>query len=155
MVRTPVPSPTPAGRGTSSTGGPQQVPGLAAQALEEAKQRAIGARLAAEAAAKVAEDLEAIVRELEGPTLGPIGTPRRTQATEYPPAPGPDQNRWWFAREYPGLEDGIWTAAALESQGVNPSIPRARGLLVGFRTSDPVLHRGKDTGVQTTVVHWY
>ena len=157
MVRTPAHSPTPAGRGSNAQGGPQQTQGLAAQALEEARARAVGARLAAEQALRVAEDLEGIVRELENftTTTEPIGTPRRTASTEYPPNPAADLNRWWFAREYPNLEDGIWTAAALEGAGVNPAVPQAKGLLAGSKGCDPALRKAKETGVQTTIVHWY
>ena len=135
--------------------GSQDDPALRAAAIAEAQARALGARLAAAEAERVALELERIVRELEGGPLTPEGTPRSTEATEFPPYPSQSGNRWWFAREYPELEDGILTAKGLQNEGVDPEVPRARGSLLGFKTSDPTLRRAKETGVRTSVVHWY
>ena len=151
MVRRPGRSESPQARGTGS----QDDPGLREAAIAEAKARALGARLAAAEAERVALELERIVRELEGGPLTPLGTPRSTEATEFPPNPSQSGYRWWFSREFPALEDGIWTAKALQNEGVDPEVPHAQGLLLGFKTSDPTLRRAKETGVKTSIVHWY
>ncbi len=149
--RRPGPNPTQE-RGSGSQDDPAE---LRAAAIAEAQARALGARLAAAEAERVALELERIVRELEGGPLTPLGTPRSTEATEFPPNPSQSGYRWWFSREFPALEDGIWTAKALQNEGVDPEVPHAQGLLLGFKTSDPTLRRAKEAGVQTSIVHWY
>ena len=77
-----------------------------------------------------------------------------TSAVEWPPAPNQAGLRFWFARSFPGLEDGIYTAEALENRGVDPDKAKAEGLLAGFKTEAPTLRRAHATGVGQSVVFW-
>ena len=83
---------------------------------------------------------------------GSVGT--STSAVQWPPAPNQAGLRFWFARSFPGLEDGIYTAEALENRGVDPDQSQAEGLLQGFKTEAPVLRRAHATGVERSVVYW-
>ena len=111
----------------------------AAHAAEAAALAFAAASAAAEAAANAAAYPEAATSTL---------------AVPWPPPPSSSGLRFWFARGYPHLEDGIYTFPALANKGVDPERPAAEGLLAGWKTADPVLRRARATGVDRTVVYW-
>ena len=113
-------------------------------AAEAAAQAATAAARAAEAAAAAAEASEEGARNVD----------TSTDAVPWPPSCSPSGLRYWYARGYPGLEDGIYTFDALASCGVDPDKPAATGLLEGFKTPEPTLRRARSTGVRATVVFW-
>ena len=121
-------------------------PGSAArQAAEAAAQAAIAAARAAEAAAFAA-------RAAEDPAASPVDT--SLEAVPWPPSCSPSGLRFWYARGYPGLEDGIHTFDALVSCGVDPERPAPVGLLEGFKTPEPTLRRARNTGVRVSELYW-
>ena len=77
-----------------------------------------------------------------------------TGAVQWPPAPSESGLRFWYARGYPHLENGIYTASALAARGVTPERPAAEGLLAGWKTADPVLRRAQASGTYRSVVFW-
>ena len=77
-----------------------------------------------------------------------------TDAVQWPPSPSALGLRFWYARGYPGLEDGIYTTLAPTNRGVDPEKPAATGLLDGFKTPEPALRRAQNTGVSETSVYW-
>ena len=118
----------------------------AAQAAAEAAEVAAQAALAAAEAAVTIES-----KSTEGDTKGEA----REESAEWPPAPNLAGLRFWFARDFPNLPDGLHTCESLRRRGVDPDHPKARGWLVGFETGEPVLRRAQETGERTTVIHWW
>ena len=116
----------------------------ARQAAEAAAQAAIAAARAAEAAAAAAEASEEGARNVD----------TSTDAVPWPPSCSPLGLRYWYARGYPGLEDGIHTYDALTNCGVDPDKPAPVGLLEGFKTPEPTLRRARNTGVRSSEVFW-
>ena len=118
-----------------------------------AQRSAEAAAAAAEAAAHAAFAAAAAAEAAAGTSTGE-NTSTSTSAVEWPPAPNRAGLRFWFARGFPGLEDGIYTAEALTNRGVDPDKAKAEGLLAGFKTEAPTLRRAHATGVEQSVVFW-
>ena len=117
----------------------------ARQAAEAAAQAAVAAARAAEAAALAAQ-------AAGEPVTTPVDT--SLDAVPWPPSCSPAGLRYWYARGYPGLEDGIHTYDALVSCGVDPARPAPVGLLEGFKTPEPTLRRARNTGVRVSELYW-
>ena len=130
---------------TRSTSSPPSSAGR--RAAEIAAEAAVHAARAAEAAAVAA----AVASTDPGPQSSASTS---VDAVQWPPAPNEAGDRFWYAREYPGLVDGVYTAIALTNRGVNPSKPAATGLLQGWKTETPVLRRAYLTGVDCSIIHW-
>ncbi len=81
--------------------------------------------------------------------------PTSVDPVNYPPGANALGQRWFFARDYPDLADGIYTCVALRSRGLNPNVLAATGLLQGWKTEPPVLRKGQSTGVQSTTIYWW
>ena len=75
-------------------------------------------------------------------------------AVQWPPPPSLRGHRFWFARGYPGLEDGIHTYVSLKNRGVDPEKPAAEGLLVAFKTADPTLRRAQNLAEAQSSIYW-
>ena len=61
----------------------------------------------------------------------------------------------WYARTYPGLEDGIYTYVALRNRGVDPESPTPpTGLLAGFKTERPLFKRSYEWGQAEDRIFW-
>ena len=73
---------------------------------------------------------------------------------QWPPEPNDRGERWWLARDYPELKDGIYTKVALEARGVDPDKPAATGLLQAWKTAEPTLRRSLETGSEQTTIFW-
>ena len=116
---------------------------LAAQAAAQAAEAANAAATAAAYAAAEA------ARESAEPDVS-----TSSASVPWPPTPGGMGMRFWYARGYPGLEDGIYIALALRNRGVDPDAPKAEGLLAGWKTADPTLRRAQASGVEKTTVFW-
>ena len=114
------------------------------RAAEAAAQAAIAAAHAAQAAAAAADASEE----------GASSVDTSADAVPWPPSPSALGLRFWFARGYPGLGDGVYTFDALANRGVDPERPSAVGLLEGFKTPEPTLRRARNTGVQESSVFW-
>jgi len=114
------------------------------RAAEAAAQAAAAAAHAAQAAHAAADASE------EGANSADIST----EAVPWPPPSSALGLRFWYARGYPGLTDGIYTFEALLNRGVHPERPSAVGLLEGFKTSEPTLRRARNTGVRESSVFW-
>ena len=81
--------------------------------------------------------------------------PTSVAPVNYPPEANALGQRWFFARDYPDLADGIYTCVALRNRGLNPNVLAATGLLQGWKTEPPVLRKGQSTGVQSTTIYWW
>ena len=84
---------------------------------------------------------------------GPV-RPTSTGPVVWPPPPGDQGHRFWLARGFHFLEDGIYTATALRNRDVDPDVAHATGLLQGWKTAEPTLRRSAETGADSTIVHW-
>ena len=138
-----------------SASSPPSASAAARHAAEAANEAAAAAARAAEAATAAFEASEerALCRVCGGTLHGSEHHPT-TEAVPWPPSCSELGLRFWYARGYPGLEDGIYTFDALASCGVDPDKPAATGPLEGFKTPEPTLRRARSTGVRATVVFW-
>ena len=119
----------------------------AARAAEAAEAAAREALRAAAEAARAAE------REAHGAS-GSDGVQTSVDSKEGPPPPNKSKKRFFYVREYPGLEDGIYTTIALRSRGVDPDEDRADGLLKGWIGTEAPLRAAQETGVDRSTVFW-
>ena len=131
-------------------------------ASRRATDAAVEAAAAAAAAARAAEAAAAAVAaEEEGDTCRVCGDRHATRehhlvldAVQWPPPPSLRGQRFWFARGYPGIEDGVHTSVSLKNRGVDPEKPAAEGLFVAFKTADPTLRRAQNTGEAQSAIYW-
>lgn len=131
-----------------STSSPPSGRSSAAVLAAQAATQAVEAANAAATAAAYAAAAEA-ARGSEEPSVS-----TSSASVPWPPTPSGLGMRFWYARGYPGLEDGIYIALALRNRGVDPDAPIAEGLLVGWKTADPTLRRAQASGVEQTTVFW-
>ena len=144
---------------------PQQNPerGAVTRAAAAAAEAANVATWAAVTAQEAA--FEAAQEAARTPAPAQERTPNRTEQTDttvrrslrlppWPPLADPTGLKFWYVRTYPGLEDGVYTTEALTNRAVNPTGPRAVGLIAGWKTTEPVLRRSYETGLNTDIIHW-
>ncbi len=111
-------------------------------------------RAAERAAAAAGAAAEAASAAAEAAGAQPQSDAVTTSAT---PWPLPTNNlglRWWFARDYPGLSDGVYALPALEARQVDPNRVAAEGLLIGFKGPEAALRRAYVTGVESSHIFW-
>ena len=127
----------------------------ARRAAEAAAEAAAAAARAAEAAAAAVEASEETAQcRTCGGSHHSSEHHTITDAVQWPPSASALGWRFWYARGYPGLGDGIYTFLALTNRGVDPEKPAATGLLDGFVTPVPTLRRAQNTGVSESSVFW-
>ena len=143
------------GHRRSASSPPPAATRRAAEAAAEAAAAAVRAAGAAEAGAAAVEASE---ERAQCRTCGgshPTSEHHTiTDAVQWPPSPSALGLRFWYARGYPGLEDGIYTTLALTNRGVDPEKPAATGLLDGFKTPEPTLRRAQNRGVSEASAYW-
>ena len=81
--------------------------------------------------------------------------PSRTAPAKYPPEGNKADNKFWFVRTHPRLQDGVYTAEALKNRGVDPDEVEALGLKQGWKGDSPALRLGCLTGVRWSTVFWW
>ena len=116
--------------------------------------RAAAAARAAEAATTASIAAAEAAREAEWAAAFAAGGEASTEAAQWPPVASQNGNRFWLARDFPDLEDGVYTAAALLSRGVDPDRPAASGLLQGWKTAEPALRRALSWGRESSLIFW-
>ena len=134
--------------GRASSSPPSRTAAAAAARAAEAAEAA--AREALRAAAEAARAAE---RESHGAS-GSDGVQTSVDSKEWPPPPNKSKKRFFYVREFPGLDDGVYTTIALRNRGVDPEEERAVGLLDGWVGAEPALRRAHDTGVDRTTIFW-
>ena len=117
-------------------------------------QRAAAAAQAAEAATAASIAAAEALRAAERAAVLAAESGSSTDPVQWPPIACGNGNRFFLAREYPGLEDGVYTVPALLTRGVDADRPAATGLLQGWKTVDPALRRAQAQGTDTTTVFW-
>ena len=126
-----------------SSSSPPSAAQRAADAAEVAAEAAVAAAVAASAAAEVAA---------QAPNCVQPGV--STTRENWPPPADARGRRFFFARSFPKLQDGIYTTVALWNRGIDPDQPTAQGLLDGWKTEPPALRRAYLTGVEFSTVFW-
>ena len=150
-------------RSTSSPPGKHKEAAEKAEAAWEKAEASFKA--AREAAAAAAEACRAASAE---PAAG-TQTPGTSSGVPYPAAPlstapahypttliaASNGDILWYARTYPGLEDGIYTYVALRNRAVNPEAPSPpSGLLAGYKTERPLFKKSYEWGLAGDRIFW-
>ena len=144
--------PTAGNRDRASSAPPSRSAAAAAARAAEAAEAA--AREALRAAAEAARAAEREAREANSGGSSGDGVQTSVDATEWPPPPNRAKKLFFYAREFPGLDDGVYTTIALRNRGVDPEEERAVGLLDGWVGAGPALRRAQSTGVDRTSIFW-
>ena len=130
----------------------------ARQAAKEAQEAAVRASLAADKAEAAAAEAaqEAYYEEGEIPEEPPTQETRYTLNKQaFPPPRNKNNKCFFFARDYPGLEDGIYTTTSLALFGVNPDHAHPPGILDGWAGLEGPARVAIGTGVQKTTIFWW
>ena len=128
------------------------------QARDAAKQAVEKADLAVCALEEVRRSAVGVAGLLGGQTQdNPVAqpVPSRTTAVAYPPTGNQFENKFWFVRTHPRLQDGVYTAEALKNRGVDPDQAEALGLRAGWKGDTPALSKAYLTGVKWSTVFWW
>lgn len=132
----------------------------AAAAAADLASAASWAAAAAQEAADRAEDAARATPAAQPTTtttpaaLGVQTVQRTVRISPWPPLADHEGRKFWYVRQFPKLPDGIYTTEALTNRGVDPGYPRAAGLITGWKTSEPVLRKSYETGLETDTIFW-
>ena len=92
--------------------------------LEATVQAAVLVAQAAASAATSAQEAAASVEAAASASHRAANRERNTDATSWPPPPNLQGQILFFARDYPGLDDGIYTTFALENRRESLNNPK-------------------------------
>ena len=126
----------------------------AAEAANVATWAAVAAQEAAYDAAQAAARRTTTNQPDQPAPARDVPVRRQLRLAPWPPLADPTGLKFWYVREYPGLEDGVYTTEALTNRSVNPTGPRATGLIAGWKTTEPLLRRSYETGKETDTIFW-
>ena len=108
------------------------------------------AQVCVEAALEAAE----VAREAAAAAADAVASSVTTGPLSFPPDANQQGNRFFFARSHPNLDDGIYSAAALRSRGVDPDVSAPSGALEGYKTEAPCLRKSYLSGVGRGAICW-
>ena len=73
----------------------------------------------------------------------------------WPLQSGPKGEKLWYARDFPGLDDGVYSTVALVNRGVSVvAEDHSIGQLQGWSGTEAPLRRAKETGTPVTIIFW-
>jgi hypothetical protein len=68
---------------------------------------------------------------------------------------GPKGEKLWYARDFPGLDDGVYSTVALVNRGVSVvAEDHSIGQLQGWGGTEAPLRRAKESGTPVTIIFW-